>query len=38
MGQIIISKASLQREKQIWNPKSDEIEIKSKAKNEINKY
>lgn len=31
MGQIIISKASLQREKQIWNPKSDELEIKSKA-------
>lgn len=31
MGQIIISKSSLQREKQIWNPKSNELEIKNKA-------
>lgn len=31
MGQIIISKYSLPREKQIWNPKSNEFEIISKA-------
>ena len=31
MGWIIISKSSLQREKQIWNPKSNELEIKNKA-------
>ena len=31
MGQIIISKFSLQREKQIWNSTSNEFEIKSKA-------
>lgn len=31
MGWIIISKSSLQRQKQIWNPKSNEFEMKSKA-------
>lgn len=31
MGQISISKFSLPREKQSWNSKSNELEIKSKA-------
>lgn len=31
MGQIIISKSSLQREKQIWSPTSNELEIKKQS-------
>lgn len=33
MGLLIMSKSSLQREKQIWNLKSNEFKIKSKPIN-----